>query len=183
MLKRAYQLIIDPAAAWRAVKAEPADIRRLFRGYALPFMLLPVAAAVIRALLARGPYLTFSFGFNLLIGSVVNYILFAAALLFVGWLISVLAQYFSSRSDISSALKLVVYSMTPVWLSSLFSVFPRLSVLSILGFYGAYLVFTGLPELLETPRDKLVAFASSVIVLGIVVMMYLSIVAGGLFYI
>jgi hypothetical protein len=103
-------------------------------------------------------------------------------LLLAGWLVSVIAQYFSSRTDLGSALKLIIYSMTPVWLTSVFSLIPKMAGLSILGLYSAFLVYVGIPILLETPPEKHAALAASVIVLGVFILMYLSISAGGLFY-
>ena len=183
MFKRAYQIIIEPGKTWPVIANEPTDVRRLFKSYVLPLILLPIICAVIKVLLARGPYITVPFVFNLVIVGTVNYILYAATILFAGWLVSILAQYFSSKTDIASAMKLVAYAMTPAWLSSVFQIFPRLSVLSILGFYAAYLIFTGLPVVLEAPEGKDTIFSATVVILGIFIMMYLSILTGGLSYI
>ena len=182
MWQRAYQLITQPDKTWREIKAESPEIRRLFVGYALPLMLIPLFCSIVRVFMSRGPYITFSFISGLLLGALANYVLSAAALLLVGWLVSVLAQYFSSRTDLSLAMKLVIYSMTPVWLAGLFNLVPRLAVLTILGLYAAFLVYVGLPIVLETPPEKHTALAASVIALGVFILMYLSITAGGLFY-
>lgn len=182
MFKRAYSLIIDPTKTWQIIAQEQVDIRRLIQSYALPMTLIPVASTIIRVLFARGPFITLYFIFNLLIGGVVNYILLIAALLFAGWLVSIFAQYFASKTELIAAMKLVVYSTTPVWLCSIFKIFPALSVLALLGFYSIYLVFAGLPIILQTPPDKNVAFASSIVAIGVIILTYLSIIAGGLFY-
>ncbi|OGB89414.1 hypothetical protein A2625_08005 [candidate division WOR-1 bacterium RIFCSPHIGHO2_01_FULL_53_15] len=182
MFKRAYRLIIEPEKVWREIAGEAAEPRQIFMRYALPMMLIPAAAMVAKILLSRGQYITFSFVLNLLIGGIVNYILSAAALLFAAWLISLMAPYFGSKSEASSAVKIVAYSMTPVWLCSVFKVFPPLAVLSILGLYAAYLVYTGLPIVLNTPPEKNLPFAFSVFGLGAIILPYLSIIAGGLFY-
>lgn len=182
MWQRAYQIIVQPDKSWREIKEESPELKRLFINYALPLMLLPLFSAVIRVLFARGPFITFSFVLSLLISAAVNYILSAAALLLAGWLVSVLAQYFASRTDLASAMKLVVYSLTPVWLAGLFNLFPKLAVLSSLGLYAAFLVYAGLPIVMETPPEKHPAFAASIIALGVFILMYLSITAGGLFY-
>ncbi len=182
MWQKAYRLIVQPEPSWRAIKEESSGIKALFTGYALPLMLIPLVSALVKVLLARGPFITVSFVWGIVVGSLVNYVLAAAALLLAGWLVSVIAQYFASRTDLGSAMKLVVYSMTPVWLTSIFSIVPKLAGLSILGLYAAFLVYVGTPVILETPPEKRTALAAAVIALGVFILMYLSITAGGLFY-
>jgi hypothetical protein len=182
MWQRAYRLITQPDKTWREIKGESPEIRRLFVSYALPLMLLPLFSSIVRVVMARSAFITFSFVTSLLLGALANYLLSAAALLLAGWLVSVLAQYFSSKTDLAPAMKLVVYSLTPVWLAALFNLVPRLAVLSSLGLYAAFLIYAGLPVMLETPPEKHTAFAASVIALGVFILMYLSITAGGLFY-
>lgn len=177
MLQRIYQLLAAPEKTWLLIKQEPADIPHLFKSYALPLLLLPVFSSLVRLIMMRG-----AFKLEMLVSGLVNYILLAAALLFAGWVISLIARYFASRSDLPAALKLVVYSMTPVWLCSLFQIVPRLRVLSLLGLYSAYLLFTALPIVLETPPEKQVGLAAAIIAFGLVVMMYLSVITGGVFY-
>lgn len=182
MFKRAYLLIIEPEKTWRAIGQESVVIRQILIGYALPMMLVPTASMIVRILFSRLSFITLSFLFSLLIGALVNFILSAAALLFAGWLISLMAPYFGAKNDPAATLKIVVYSMTPVWLCSVFKIFPPLSVLSILGLYGTFLVFTGVPILLAPPPEKNLPFALSIVGLGLVLLAYLSMIAGGLFY-
>ncbi len=182
MWQKVYKLIVEPEKSWRGIKEENAEIKALFTGYALPLMLIPLASAIVKVVLGRGPFITWSFIWGILASSLVNYVLAAAALLLAGWLVSVIAQYFSSRTDLASAMKLVVYSMTPVWLTSIFSLIPKMAGLSILGLYSVFLVYVGVPVVLETPPEKHTAFAAAIVALGVFILMYLSITAGGLFY-
>jgi len=182
MWQKAYRLIVEPEKSWRAIKEESPEIKSLFTGYALPLMVIPLASAIVKVVLGRGPFITWSFIWGIMASSLVNYILAAAALLLAGWLVSVLAQYFSSRTDLSSAMKLIVYAMTPVWLTSIFGIVPKLAGLSVLGLYAVFLVYNGVPVILETPPEKHTAFAAAIVALGIFILTYLSITAGGLFY-
>jgi len=180
--RRAVNIIVAPEKTWQEIKTEQVELKDLIRGYAAPLALVPVVSSFIRLLLMRVSYLTFGFVVDLLISSLVNYILFLAALLLAGWVTSILARFFASKSDLLSGLKVITYSLTPIWLSSVFQFIPRLSVLGILSFYGAYLVFTALPVVLETPSDKQVGLAASVCGFGFILLMYLSIITGGVIY-
>lgn len=182
MLQRAYQLIVAPDQAWQAIKREQVALVQLFRGYAAPLALVPALSAAGRLLLLRGRMISWSFLIDLFTAGLVNYILLLGALLFSGWVISLLAPYFAAKADLPAATRVVVYSLTPVWLSSIFQVVPRLSALTLLGLYGAFLLYTALPVMLETPPEKQTGFAATIILFGLVVMMFLSIGGGGALY-
>jgi len=80
-----------------------------------------------------------------------------------------LAPTFGGQKSQPNALKLAVYSMTPVWLVGVFSLIPGLSILAILGLYGLYLFWLGAPTLMKTPEDKSIAYTAAVVVCGIVI--------------
>lgn len=182
MKDKIYRLLTAPEKSWQEIKAEPVEIAGLLKTAALPLLLLPILTSFIRSLQARFAYLTINFLFDLLITSVVNYIMLAAALLFAVWIISLLAGYFGAKSDLNSAGKVVVYSMVPVWLVSIFQLFPQTRILSLLGLYSAYLLHVSLPIVLETPPEKRLGLGTAIICFGLALMMYLSIVIGGVFY-
>jgi hypothetical protein len=182
MWQRVYQLITEPDKTWQTIKQEPVTLVQLIRGYAAPLALVPTLSLLGRLLLTRGRSFTWQFFFDLLASGLVNYVLLLAAVLFSGWVISLMAPYFSSKADLTTAHKTVIYSLTPVWLASVCQLVPRLGALSLLGFYGAFLLYTSLPVLLETPPEKQTGFAATIIVFGLAVMMFLSIGGAGALY-
>jgi hypothetical protein len=182
MWQKIYRLITAPEKTWQEIKLEQATVPQLVREYALPLLLLPVLTSFLRSLIARSAYLTVNFVFDLLVGSLVNYIMLIAALLFAGWIVSLLARYFEANGDLTLGVKVVVYSMTPVWLVSICQLLPHTRILALLGLYSAYLLFAALPIVLETKPEKQLGLGASIIGFGLALMMYLSIVIGGVFY-
>jgi hypothetical protein len=70
-----------------------------------------------------------------------------------------LAPTFQSRGDTAQALKLVVYSMTPVWIAGVLNLVPLLAVLGIIAaLYAIYLFYLGLPVIMATPADKVIPY-------------------------
>jgi hypothetical protein len=63
---------------------------------------------------------------------------------------------------LSNALKLAAYAHTPAWLAGIFLLVPGLSVLAILGLYGVYLLWSGLPPLMHAPPETTLAYAATV---------------------
>lgn len=104
-----------------------------------------------------------------LAGAIVQYILTFVIVYVMALIIDGLAPTFGGIKSQPSALKLAVYSMTPVWLAGIFSLIPGLAVLGILGLYGLYIFWLGAPILMKTPEDKSIAYTAAVVVCGIVI--------------
>ena len=109
---------------------------------------------------------------NLVLGYIFTFVIVYA----VALVIDALAPSFRAERNFPNALKLSVYSFTPVWLAGIFILIPGLSFLSILGLYGLYLLWTGLTPLMGSPRDKSLFYALSVLVAAIIVTIVLAIV-------
>ena len=78
----------------------------------------------------------------------------------------------------NSAVKLVAFAWTPVWLVGIFSIYPPLGILGIVGLYGLYLLYIGLEPMMGTPASKkMVYFIVSILVL-IVVYFVIGIIVG-----
>ena len=87
----------------------------------------------------------------------------------LGLLIHALAPAFGGRRDFDNAFKLAVYSYTPVWLAGIFLLAPGLRFLGLLGLYGIYLLWVGLPQMMKVPVSSVLAF-TVVIVIGAAVL-------------
>lgn len=180
IIKRARDVILNPRGSWQVIRDEAVDIKQLFVNYAAPLALIPAICGLIGITLVgirlpagnvvRAPFV------EALIGGAVGYVLHLAGILIGGWAVKLLAPLFNSKPDLKSAIKVVVYSMTPAWLAGVFSILPGLGILSILGLYGVYLLALGLPVILDTPPNKVVLYTISIIVASIVISLILSIV-------
>jgi hypothetical protein len=85
----------------------------------------------------------------------------------VAKVVGTLAPTFDADKTTRNALKLTVYSYTPVWLAGIFLLVPGLSFLSILGLYGFYLLWVGLPVLMRAPQDKSLPYALVVVLIAV----------------
>jgi hypothetical protein len=91
-----------------------------------------------------------------------------------GFVADFLAPQFGGKSDQISAFKLIVYSVTPVWLVGVLSLLPALSGLGLLALaYTVYLIYLGAPKLMKVPQDKVggytaVAFLAILIANGLI---------------
>ena len=186
ILERARQIILNPRAAWQVINGEAIDARQLFINYAAPLALVPAVCSMIGMTLfglrmpagnvIRAPFI------EALLAGVAGYVLHLGGILVGAWLVKALAPLFNSKSDFGSVLKVVVYSMTPVWLVGIFSIVPGLGILAILGLYGIYLLALGLPAILGTPGNKVLWYVLAILVVGLVISFILSMIVVGAFY-
>ena len=152
----------------RAIEREPGDPAYVLSRYVAVLALVPAAFSFIGACLVgvivpnagtvRAPI------FNGLFGAIFGYVLSCATVLLLGMIINLLAPLFGGRRDFDNAFKLAVYSFTPVWLAGIFLVLPGLRFLVLTGFYGAYILWLGLPRLTKSPARKSLNFAALIVV-------------------
>lgn len=186
ILERARDIILNPRVTWQVLREEAVELKQLFVNYAAPLALIPAVCGLIgmtvigirmpAGTMVRAPFV------GALLGSVVGYILHLAGVFIGGWVVKTLAPFFSSKPDLTSATKVVVYSMTPVWLAGIFSLIPGLGILSLLGLYGIYLLVLGLPVVMETPSGKVAWYTISILAAGLVISFILSGIMVGTIY-
>jgi hypothetical protein len=183
LVERAKSICLKPKETWSILKGEQTTVKELYSSYAAILALIPPIAMFIGFSLV-GMRLPFVGTFRQpivygLVHAVVYYVLSLVGVYVTAYIAVKLAPSFDSTQDLTSAMKAVVYSYTPVWIVSIVNIIPSLSILaSIAGLYSLYLLYLGLPELMETPPAKKVGYVVAVIVASIVVMIIISVVAG-----
>ncbi|MFH1541895.1 MAG: Yip1 family protein [bacterium] len=180
ILSRARELIINPRVTWQIIRDEETTVKELFINYAAPLALIPALASMISMTLIglRLPaekVIRVSF-FDSLLANGGQYLFTLTAVYAASWIITKLAPVFKSKVDRTMAAKLCIYSMTPSWLVGIFTLVPGLGLLTILGSYGIYLFFLGLPVLLETPDNKVLLYSIASLVLAFLVSLVLSMI-------
>ena len=100
-----------------------------------------------------------------------------------GFVINALAPNFASTQDLTAAMKLAVFSMTPAWLAGIFYLIPSLDILVTLGsLYGIYILYLGFNHpLMGTPKEKVVTYLVVCAIVMIVLMVVVSAVLGTAF--
>lgn len=166
---RVKAIIVSPRSEWTVIVHESGDPSFLFTNYVAKLALIPAVAQFI-GISVIGRAMPF---FSGLFAAVFAYVLTFVVVYLIAVVADALAETFGGRRDFGNALKLVVYSFTPSWLAGIFLLVPALSFLAILGLYGIYLMWLGLPVLMRVPRERtalcLAALVGCVIVLSVIV--------------
>jgi hypothetical protein len=183
---RVTNILTKPAAEWPVIAAESTEAAGLMRDYAAPLAAIPAVCrfigmtvigistfvGTIRTGMVRGAA-----------GAIVSWVFALAGAWLAAMVIEKLAPNFQSRGSMVQALKLVVYSMTPVWVAGVINLIPALAPLGIIAaLYAVYLFYLGLPVMMGTPEDKVVPYmavsALVIIVLSVVLGAFAAAITG-----
>jgi len=166
LLDRIKSILLTPKEAWETIKAEETSSTKIVREYLIYLAAIPAIAHFIGyAIVGRGYPAPADNLFWSLIQSAVWYVLMICGIFIGSIIINALTPNFNASKNDFAAFKLVAYSMTPAFLAGVFYIIPNLVPLTIVGFYGLYLLYVGIPVLLDCPQEKTVSFT---IVSGIV---------------
>jgi len=177
---RVVAILTKPAEEWRTIAAEPATVEGLLRGYAAPLAAIPAVSQFIGySLVGIGP---FRIGIvRGLVSACLGWVFALVGAWIAAVVIEKLAPTFESRGDTAQALKLVVYSTTPVWIAGVLNLVPALTPLGIIAaLYAVYLFYLGLPLLMATPADKVIPYMVVSVLVLIIVWVILGSIAAAL---
>lgn len=163
ILSRAYGLLREPKKEWEQIKAEETTIPNILIGYIAPLAAIPPICGLIGALIFEpvrvGPLDA------ALISVVVTWIVSIGLVFFLGVLVNVVADNFDGDQNELAAQKIAAYSLTPSFLSGVFSLWPPLWWISLFALAAMiYIMFRGLPILMKAPEDRALAYAATVTV-------------------
>jgi hypothetical protein len=164
-LSRIWCLWRHPRVEWPVIADETGGIRSLYFRYVLPLVLIgPVCGYVggmlfgvkMGALVFPPDPVSAAFGAAAAVG------LHLVGVYLLSRLIDALAPAFDGEPNPARAFKLAAYSATPVWLSGIFALYPPIWILGVVGLYGFYLLYRGIPVMMRTrsPRPWLYALVA-----------------------
>ncbi|MCQ3942579.1 MAG: YIP1 family protein [Alphaproteobacteria bacterium] len=179
LIERVKNIILNPDREWPVIEREPADARGLLIGYVAVLAAIPAVAGFIGTSLvgvsvSAGTFrVPFVMGLlNAAISYAFSFVLVYVVALIIDWL----APVFRAMRSFPHALKLSAYSFTPSWLAGIFLLIPGLRFLTILGLYGLYLLWTGLPPLMDAARDRSLLYAAAVVFAALIVTVGLALI-------
>jgi hypothetical protein len=185
LVERVKAILLTPKTEWPVIEQEPGDAAYLFTNYVAILAAIPPIAAFIGGSLigisVPGLGAVRVGFFSGLFHAVLGYVLTFVGVYVVALIIDALAPTFGGQKNFDNAMRISAYYPTPYWLAGIFALIPRLGFLAILGLYGVYLLYLGLPALMKVPAEKAMLYTAAVIACAIVVMIVIALILGALF--
>ncbi len=173
LVERVKAIMLRPSSEWPMIEKEPSTLTGLLLGYVAILAAIPELSHLIGQSLIGAAHAPI--GSNLLRAVIVYLVTFAMVYIIAG-VIDLLAPRFGGRKNFPNAVKLSVYSHTPLWLAGIFLLIPGLNFLLILGVYGFYLLWVGLPLLMRVRNDRALPYALFITACALVPAVVLSLV-------
>ncbi len=181
LVERVKSILLSPKDALTAVKTEEMTIAGAMKEYIIFLAAIPAIAQFIGFAIVGLPLVGRYNIFRSLLYAIISYFLSLVAVVVVGKVINALATTFNAVKNDLNAFKLAFYSWTPAFVAGIFYVIPSLSVLALLGsLYSIYILYLGIPILMEAQQDKAIAYTVVIIIIAIIVMFIIGAVAGAL---
>jgi len=179
VLNNAIALVKDPAGYMTQNKDQTVSLNSLMVNYVAILALVPLVGRVIGDLLfysRAGDVVGYAVA-----GAIVSYVLDLVSVFVIGIVIWKLAPSFKTTADQAKATLLAAFVYTPIFLIGILNIVPVLGYLAVLGLlYGLYILYRGLPILLNTPEDRTVIYVVAVLVASIIILAIISVIIGGL---
>jgi hypothetical protein len=181
ILTRVRNILTRPRAEWPVIEREFTEPAFLFVRYVAILALVPALAGFIGAALVgvRVSAGTFHEPFaSAAANAVIGYLLAFLVVYVVALVIDLLTRFVGGERNFMNAVKLAAYAHTPVWLAGVFLLMPGLRFLTLLGLYSAWLLWTGLPVLMKTPRGRVPLMTAAIMLIAFVTIVALSLLTG-----
>jgi hypothetical protein len=156
LIERVKAILLTPRTEWPVIAQERTTMADLFIKYVAILAAIPEIAHLIGQAFVGEAHIPIM---SSLVRAIVSYVVTLAMVYIIARVIDLLAPRFGGKKNFPNALKLSVYSHTPLWLAGVFLMIPGLNFLLILGLYGFYLLLVGLPMLMDVPNGRAFPYA------------------------
>jgi hypothetical protein len=173
LVERVKKILLQPQKEWEVISGEITNTAELYKNYIVLLAAIgPIASIIGMSVVGVSmPFIgTYRLPLASTLGSaVVQYILNLIGVYVLALIIDYLAPQFSGEKNFNQSLKLAAYSFTAGWISSVFGIIPTLGPLMILGLYGLYLIYTGIPIMMKAPKEKALGYTVAVVIAAIII--------------
>ena len=182
LISEVKDLILSPLALFGRLKVEETTQSEITKTILVYVAAIPAIAGFFgRVLIGYNvPFVGYSHVsfFSGLVWAVLLFVLAIIGIYIVSYIVNGLAVNFGGEKNELNAFKLTAYCFIPVLILGVFSLIPALSGLHILGLYGIYLFYIGVPILMQVPEEKALTFTVIISLISIVITILFYRIAG-----
>ncbi|MAM89376.1 Yip1 family protein [Allohahella sp. A8] len=181
ILEHTLGLFTHPDKEWALIRAKTETPGRLYFQHTLLLALIPAVAAYIGVTQtgwtigsASAVRLTTASGLSL---CVLFYFAMLSGVYILGRFIDFMAVTYGVDQEAHRGVELAAYAATPMFLAGAVAVYPNVWIVMTVGLlavaYSVYLLYEGLPILMKIPPERGFMFASSILTVGLVMLVAL----------
>jgi hypothetical protein len=180
-IKHLVGLFTDPAREWESIREQYKSSERAGVGHVFVLAAIPAISGYIG---------TTQVGWRIGVGdpikitgdsaisiAVIYYLALLVGVYTIGWMIHLLGRAYEIEKPLSLSIALAAYTATPLFLIGVMQVYPVLWLNMLIGLpalaYTVYLLYSGLPIMMEIPAERGFLYSSAVLAVGLIALVSL----------
>ena len=178
MIHHVWGLFTHPNQEWQEIRGEEESISRMYLTHVLLLAAIPAISAFIGTTQVgwsigdSGPVmLTESSALSM---AILSYLAMLAGVAIMGGFIHWMAHIYDSKPTVTQCVVFAAYTATPLFIGGLAALYPSqwlaMTVGTLAICYTVYLLYVGIPAVMNIPEDEGFMFSSSVLAVGMVVL-------------
>jgi len=176
LLRHVWEILSEPKDAWGRIRDEDWTVPELYLRVIVPLALISPIAGYIGTTnlgwqIGSGAPLTLTSTSAAQI-SVVYFGAILVTMFVIGTLISWMSETYGEKQPLARGIAIAAYSAVPLFLVGFFQVYPVLWINFLIGLpalaYAVYLLYTGVPIVMNISTERGFLFASAVLAVSLV---------------
>ena len=178
MIHHVWGLFTHPDREWKQIRGEEETIRHMYFTHTLILAAVPAVSAYIGTTQVgwvigdRAPVMLTQG--SALWMTVMSYLSMLAGVAVMGSFINWMARTYDATPTLAQCIAFATYTATPLFIGGLAALYPHLWLGMVVGTaavcYTVYLLYVGLPTFMNIPSEEGFMFSSSVLAVGLVVL-------------
>ncbi len=181
VLKHIWGLFANPEQEWQAIRDDHCTIGKCYAFHVLFLAAIPAISAYIGTVFVGWQIGTGNTMYLVPSNAATMSLLFYGAMLVgvfsLGWMIHWMSATYDAAQPLSQSVVLAAYTATPLFLIGIFMLYPILWLNLILGLpavaYTVYLLYTGVPIMMNVSKERGFLFSAAVLGIGLVALVAL----------
>ena len=178
-------LLLHPEREWRCIHNEQESVGHMYISHAMLMAAVPAVAACIGTTHAGwrvgdGETIRLTLQ-SAIILSLLTWLAILGGIALMGSLIYWMSRTYDAAPDISECVVFTAYCATPMLMAGIAALQPSLTLTLIAGSIGlgwtTYLIYSGVPTFMDIPREEGFLFSTSILAVGMVLLVGLLIVS------
>lgn len=177
-IQHMWGVLYDPKHEWKDIRKEHYSMMHCFLSQisilaAIPALALFIGTTQIGWSVAGGEFVKLTMG-SAFMAAVAFYAAMWVAVGFIAYVIHWMEKTYGGNVTIDECMVLTTFTATPMFLAGIVGLYPVLWLNVIIGLaavcYTVYLLFTGVPEIMQIPKDRAFFFSASILTVGLCVL-------------
>jgi hypothetical protein len=177
-LSHVWGLFAHPAQEWEDIRKERCSIGKCYCSHVLFLAAIPAIAGFIGTTqigwqIGSSEVVKLTVESALML-SIATYVTMLVAVFTIGWMIHWMGKTYGTEQQLPQGIALAAFSATPMFILGLAALYPVLWLDMIIAMpalaYSIYLLYTGLPTMMQVTKEQGFLFASAVMGVGLVVL-------------